>query len=66
MMSIDANTLRDAAAYVDECSEHAIIHTVTITLNGQHGGADVIIQGFAPDDESINGSQDYERKYEVH
>lgn len=30
----------------------SVVHTVTITLNGTHGGADVIIEGF--DEEGVD------------
>jgi capsid portal protein len=62
---ITANTLRAATAYVDWCAQHATIHTVTITLNGSHGGADVIIEGEVADTESVNEVSDYIRTYEV-
>lgn len=65
-MNITADTLRQAALYVDECAQVAEIHTVTITVNGAHGGADVTIDGTVEDAEDVNGWQDYRREYEVH
>lgn len=59
MRSIDDRTMHAAAPYVAECTSHADIHTVTVTLNGQHGGADVKIEGTTPSDE------DYERTFRV-
>jgi DNA-binding protein YbaB len=66
MNGIDGRLLHDAAAYVDECSQTATIHTVTISLNGAHGGADVTIDGTVEDAEDITGWRDYRREYEVH
>jgi hypothetical protein len=52
MDTIDKDTLQQASYAVAaiNTSETGPIHTVTITLNGQHGGADVIIQSELHDD----------------
>ena len=48
--TIDSDVLERAALVVHKASHGLpIIHTVTITLNGQHGGADVRIAGFTSD-----------------
>ena len=66
MDSIDIDW-RALSAYVEECAKHADIHTVTVTLNGQHGGADVIIEGFGRTADPIGGTlKPYKREYEVH
>lgn len=66
MNGIDAHVLHDAAKYVDECAQVAEIHTVTITLNGAHGGADVIIQGTVDDVRGGGwGDVEYVRTYQV-
>ena len=50
MDTIDGNTMQYAAAAVILASRDLpIIHTVTVTLNGAHGGADVTIEGFTDD-----------------
>ena len=45
MDTINRNVL-EAAAIAVEAVELDTVHTVTVTLNGRHGGADIIIQGF--------------------
>lgn len=51
MDTIDSITiLKDVADLVEEHRKAGhIIHTVLVTLNGQHGGADVRLQGFTDD-----------------
>lgn len=50
MDTIDNNVLQAAAEAVTQAAYAIpIVHTVTITLNGQHGGADCRIQGFTSD-----------------
>lgn len=75
-MLITGRTLQDAAQFVDECAEHCPdLHTVTLVINGQHGGVDVKVEGFIDvnevDDEAeldsdTYGFVPYERKFEVH
>jgi len=54
-----------AAEFVDECAEHAEIHTVTLTANGQHGGVDVVVKGTV-DDVREGAWQDVEYTRVVH
>lgn len=46
MDTIDNNVMQGAAEAVIHANQTAVIHTVTVTLNGQHGGADVKMHGF--------------------
>lgn len=46
MDTIDNNVMQEAAEAVIHANDKATIHTVKITLNGQHGGADVELHGF--------------------
>lgn len=53
MDTIDSDVMRTAADAVESVLQEpdtAIIHTVTVTLNGGTGGADVIVGGFDFDD----------------
>lgn len=47
MDTIDSNVMAAATIAVAEAEEafKGDIHTVTIVLNGQHGGADLTIEG---------------------
>lgn len=62
--SIDGDTLLRAAAYVRECTKHADVHTVNLSINGQHGGVDVKIEGLSIPDHDMN-THDYERTYRI-
>ena len=62
--SIESIHLRRAGSYVDECIDHADIHTVTLELNGQHGGIDVKIEGLTVPDDDMN-YEDYERVFRL-
>lgn len=54
MDTIDTDTIERAAKQVEQrIKEGNIIDTVTITLNGAHGGADVRIQGSTPDGDAF-------------
>lgn len=66
MDTIDGNVMQQAA----ECVIHAVrdcptIHTVTVTLNGQHGGADVIVRGLTISGDHGDNYDGYERTFEV-
>lgn len=52
----------------DAFADHglAIIHTVTITLNGAHGGADVVLRGFSHDVDGAGYHQPVSIELEVH
>lgn len=51
MDTIDSNSMLLAAEHVARAGRGMpIIHTVIITLNGAHGGADVRIHGFTSDE----------------
>lgn len=52
--TIDNNAMQKAAEHLirHNAAGH-IIHTVTLTLNGQHGGVDVTLYGF--EEEAVNG-----------
>lgn len=52
MDTIGDDTMQQAADHVVQAATDGlpIIHTVTIILNGAHGGADVTITGFTSDD----------------
>ena len=67
MDTIDRSAMVDAANYVGECAQHAVIHTVTVTLNGAHGGADVIIEGTVFDGDDISSliTGSYTRTYQI-
>jgi hypothetical protein len=44
--TIDENVMQVVADHVKGAvMKGIIVHTVTVTLNGQHGGADVTIEG---------------------
>jgi ribosomal protein S11 len=49
MNSINYTAMLAAADFVAEHAESTEIHTVTVILNGAHGGADVRIQGIVDD-----------------
>lgn len=44
----------DRLGTTDVESMFAVVHTATITLNGQHGGCDLILQG-TPSDPDMHG-----------
>lgn len=51
LSTIDAATMNEATTAVILAAQGIpLIHTVTITLNGAHGGADVIITGHTSDE----------------
>lgn len=52
MDTIDSSVL-DAAAIVLPSLGFRYVCTVTIELNGQHGGADMIVTGFDSNDVSL-------------
>lgn len=55
MDTIDNSVMERAAAEVQRlAADHNLmyVHTVTIVLNGAHGGADVIVKGFEGNDVS--------------
>lgn len=45
MDTITADLIQDVANSFSALAKPAVVHTVTITLNGWHGGADVIVEG---------------------
>ena len=47
MNGINYSAMLAAADFVAEHAESTEIHTVTVILNGAHGGADVRIQGLS-------------------
>jgi hypothetical protein len=50
MDTIDSHVMQEAEQIVHRIGRDVpIIHTVTITLNGSHGGADIRIAGFSTD-----------------
>ena len=58
MDTIDSNVMAAATIAVEDAladSGLEEVHTITVTLNGAHGGADVVIEGFSPYDETVNG-----------
>ena len=54
MDTIDFDVMQRVANVIDRAVTHGapIIHTVTIVLNGAHGGADVTYEGFT--DETLD------------
>ena len=63
MDTIDGNVMQAAAEQVVQMLNDPstdVIHTVTIELNGQHGGADVFIEGY-----DVDGDE-WESSTEVH
>jgi hypothetical protein len=63
MDTLDSGVMHTAADAVESVLQEAdtdIIHTVTVTLNGQHGGADVVIEGFDFDE------SEFEVTVEIH
>jgi len=59
MVNIDSRALQYAVPFIEECAQYAEVHTVTFTLNGQHGGIDLIVEGLTVEDET------YTRKYTI-
>jgi hypothetical protein len=60
MDTITPSVLQDAATRLYAVTEFArfkYVHTVTITLNGEHGGADLTIKGFTGNDVSLYNEQ---------
>jgi enoyl-CoA hydratase/carnithine racemase len=47
--SINAQTLHAAEEFVEQVNRDAEVHTVTLTLNGGHGGVDVKVEGLDDD-----------------
>lgn len=43
--SIDGNLMQQAAEHVIHANRAGDVHTVTLELNGQHGGVDLVIKG---------------------
>lgn len=50
MDTIDTGVMETATALLNKVRCLQEVHTVTITLNGQHGGADMVIEGYALDE----------------
>lgn len=49
MNTIDNNVVQRAAeVLINAVAANETVHTLTITLNGQHGGADLIIESEGP------------------
>lgn len=46
MDTIDNNTFQQVAEELIHANQIANIHTVNLTINGQHGGVDVVMHGF--------------------
>ena len=60
MDTIDGDVMERAAEQVWSVlhqRELLYVHTVIVTLNGEHGGADVIIEGFPSNDVSAYNKQ---------
>lgn len=76
MDSIDNDIMQQASEHVIHANRLADIHTITLELNGGHGGADLVIQGFVKQDDTVRVGEDadkfyapleeFERKFEVH
>ena len=64
MNTIDASVMNAAAKFLEDKVWIADIHTVTITLNGRHGGADVTLEGLVQEDYP-NGGDEFVRKFHV-
>lgn len=64
--SIDGNLMQQAAEHVIHANQVGDVHTVTLELNGQHGGVDLVIKGSLQPIAFGENIEWFERKFEVH